>query len=138
MMFALLSAEQIVGTLASKILSAGSVGYGAPAGVTLNGALAAMPIQAVDIFLVQANTNSLLSHFTSLVCYLFLQTRLPKLLRGVSTSRSNSNTLSSRSSMSGSNTTAPQQAAADNAMDSNGSKPSTNSGALGLGSGGMR
>jgi hypothetical protein len=80
MLFALLGAEQIVGTLASKILSAGSFGYAAPAGVTLNGALAVTPIQAVDIFLVQANTNSLLSHFASLVCYLFLQTRLPRSL----------------------------------------------------------
>jgi hypothetical protein len=117
MLFALLGAEQIVGTLASKILSAGSFGYAAPAGVTLNGALAVTPIQAVDIFLVQANTNSLLSHFASLVCYLFLQTRLPKL-------RSGSPTINN---ISGSNATAPQ--AADNAKDGNGSKGPTCNGA---------
>lgn len=72
--FALLGAEQIVGTLASKILSAG--GY-VTANTPLSSAYAVTPIQAVDIFLVQANTNSLLAHFAALVCYLLLLTRLP-------------------------------------------------------------
>lgn len=34
-------------------------------------------LQALDIFLVQANTNVLVAHFAPLVCYLFLQTQLP-------------------------------------------------------------
>lgn len=71
--FALLGAEQIVGTLVSKILTASS--YGQPFSAAM--VVSTTPIHAVDIFLVQANTNSLLSHFVGLVCYLWLlQTRL--------------------------------------------------------------
>lgn len=80
MTFSLLGAEQIVGTLASKMLSSGG-GYApfmAPSLNTMNGiaGLGTTPIQAVDIFLVQANTNSMLAHFSSLLCYILLQTRL--------------------------------------------------------------
>ncbi|KAJ1420067.1 hypothetical protein B484DRAFT_453208 [Ochromonadaceae sp. CCMP2298] len=71
MLFSLLGAEQIVGTLAAKILT--SSGY-AP---LLSVGATNTPFQAVDIFLVQANTNAIFSHFVALVCYVLLQTRLP-------------------------------------------------------------
>ena len=35
--------------------------------------------RALDVFVVQANTNTLLSHFCSLAASLWLLTRLPKL-----------------------------------------------------------
>lgn len=84
MMFSVLGAEQIAGTLTSKILSSGG-GYSPFLAPTMNAinpgngisALSATPIQAVDIFLVQANANTMLAHFISLICYLLLQTRLP-------------------------------------------------------------
>ena len=67
MFVTLLGAEQIVGTLASKVLSLqgiqpliGTVG-------TQNS------LQALDIFLVQANTNTLLALFSPVVCYWGLQ-----------------------------------------------------------------
>ena len=34
-------------------------------------------LQALDIFLVQANTNVLVAQFVPLVCNLFLQTQIP-------------------------------------------------------------
>ena len=68
MLVTLLGAEQIVGTLASKVLSLqgiqpviGTIG-------TQNS------LQALDIFLVQANTNTLLALFSPIACYLLLQT----------------------------------------------------------------
>lgn len=39
-------------------------------------------LQALDIFLVQANTNVLVAQFVPLVCSLFLQTQIP--LQGAS------------------------------------------------------
>ena len=75
MFVTLLGAEQIVGTLASKVLSLqgiqpiiGTIG-------TQNS------LQALDIFLVQANTNTLLALFSPVVCYLFLQT--PSFLKSI-------------------------------------------------------
>eukprot|EP01031_Cornospumella_fuschlensis_P030856 gene30856-37287_t len=66
----IIGAEQIAGTLASKVLSS----------QTLGGLLATNQIansfQPLDIFLVQANTNVLVSHFASLLCYILLQTQL--------------------------------------------------------------
>ena len=73
MLVSLLGAEQIVGTLASKVLS--QQGY-----VPVMAAVgAANPqIQALDIFLVQANTNCLVAHFIPLVAYLWAQSKLPR------------------------------------------------------------
>lgn len=66
----IIGAEQIAGTLASKVLSS----------QTLRELLAtnqlANSFQSLDIFLVQANTNVLVSHFASLLCYILLQTQL--------------------------------------------------------------
>ncbi|CAB9508402.1 Protein of unknown function (DUF3611) [Seminavis robusta] len=73
MFLTLLGAEQTVGVLAIKVMtqrpwnSAGGMGmmeYG---------------LQPLDILVVQANTNSLLSHFASLVCFLYLNRYVDKL-----------------------------------------------------------
>ena len=72
MFITLLGAEQIVGTLASKVLSSPNY-FPQFTSTTPQG------VQALDIFLVQANTNVLVSHFASLVCYLYVQTQLPQL-----------------------------------------------------------
>lgn len=73
----LVGAEQIVGVLASKILS-----NQGPGQFTLSpglaGSASSAPFQALDIFLVQANTNCLVAHFASLVIYVVLQTQLPQ------------------------------------------------------------
>lgn len=79
MLFSLIGAEQIVGTLASKILSSSGFSPVFTANVS--------PFQAVDIFLVQANTNALVSHFASLTCYILLQTQLPNMINSVITSK---------------------------------------------------
>ena len=71
MAITLLGAEQIVGVLAAKVLTMQGLplsgGFGAGGGV-----LGAQSIQPLDILIVQANTNTLLSHFVSLVCGLWL------------------------------------------------------------------
>ena len=66
-------AEQIVGNLASKVLT--SQGSFIPIVQTAGSAQNAL--QALDIFLVQANTNVLVAQFVPLVCNLFLQTQIP-------------------------------------------------------------
>lgn len=76
MLFSLIGAEQIVGTLASKILSSPGLAFSP---LLTTGTATTSPFQAVDIFLVQANTNALVAHFVSLVCYIILQTQLPAL-----------------------------------------------------------
>ena len=77
MFFTVIGAEQIVGTLTSKILSSqGVVPLLASPGMVGSGPGAVF--QPVDIFLVQANTNAMLSQFCNLVCYLLLQTQFPK------------------------------------------------------------
>jgi len=71
MLTTLIGAEQIIGLLAAKALT---IQGASPFG--LNGvnsaAVAVQTLQPLDIFIVQANTNTLLSHFVSLVCCLFL------------------------------------------------------------------
>lgn len=73
MFFSLLGAEQIVGTLASKILSAQSVSGFIPINPAAVSNLASNTFQPLDIFLVQANTNILVSHFAPLLCFILLQ-----------------------------------------------------------------
>ena len=68
MFVTLLGAEQIVGTLASKVLSLQGI-------QPIIGTIGAQnSLQALDIFLVQANTNTLFALFSPIVCYLLLQT----------------------------------------------------------------
>lgn len=66
----IIGAEQIAGTLASKVLSSQTIG-----GLLATNQIA-NAFQPLDIFLVQANTNVLVSHFASLLCYILLQTQL--------------------------------------------------------------
>ena len=68
MFVTLLGAEQIVGTLASKVLQLQGVQPIIGTVMTANSSL-----QALDIFLVQANTNILLALFAPLACYLLLE-----------------------------------------------------------------
>jgi Protein of unknown function (DUF3611) len=74
----LLAAEQIVGALAIKVLtmprSTATYLLGGAGAAALEGSL-----QPLDILIVQANTNSLLSHFCSLVLLLWLVDPLHKL-----------------------------------------------------------
>jgi hypothetical protein len=67
MALAILGAEQIVGGLAIKVLTTSTT---APA--VYQGSQAANLLQPLDILVVQANTNTLFSHFCSVVAYLFL------------------------------------------------------------------
>jgi len=69
MLVTLIGAEQIVGLLAAKVLTMQGVFPGS--GVGLAG-VTAQTIQPLDILIVQANTNTLLSHFFSLLSGLYL------------------------------------------------------------------
>jgi len=68
--FALISAEQFVGSLIGKVLSSQGIQqlYGGGVGVP-------QTVQPTDIFVIQANTNTLFSHFLSLVITLRLLQR---------------------------------------------------------------
>jgi hypothetical protein len=74
MAFALVSAEQVVGLLIARALSLqglqSAVGSVAQFGIPLQA------IRPLDVFVVQANTNTLASHFISLVSALWLKRRL--------------------------------------------------------------
>jgi len=72
MFITLLGAEQIVGTLASKVLSNQGIGF-----LPMTTMASTNTLQALDIFLVQANTNTLCAHFAPLLSYLGLLTQLP-------------------------------------------------------------
>lgn len=74
MLTSLISAEQIVGALAIKVLTS------APARTTV--ALlesSSNYLQPLDILVVQANTNTLFSHFSSLTALLYMTKSLAKL-----------------------------------------------------------
>ncbi|CAJ1944565.1 unnamed protein product [Cylindrotheca closterium] len=70
MLFTIVGAEQIVGALAIKVLTTSR---------TLAIDQSSSLIQPLDILVVQANTNTLFSHFTSLVALLYLAKQLCKL-----------------------------------------------------------
>jgi hypothetical protein len=70
MLFTLLGAEQIVGVLAIKVLTTSRT-------VTLMESSSLL--QPLDILVVQANTNTLFSHFSSLAALLYLSKSLLKL-----------------------------------------------------------
>jgi hypothetical protein len=74
MLITLIGAEQIVGTLASKVLSVNS-GFAVPM-LTSSGLASSSTLQALDIFLVQANTNVLVAHFVPLLTNIWLQTQV--------------------------------------------------------------
>ncbi|GBF94821.1 hypothetical protein Rsub_07993 [Raphidocelis subcapitata] len=64
---ALLGISSLVGTLVAKTLSNASVGAGVVAA-----AAEYNPVIGLDVFLVQAATNTLLGHFLALICSLWL------------------------------------------------------------------
>jgi len=70
MFVTLIASEQIVGTMVAKAMSI--VFSGVQGQVTASANLAGMSLQAVDVLIVQASTNTLLSHTTSLANSLFL------------------------------------------------------------------
>mmetsp|Transcript_31269 Transcript_31269/g.61987 ORF Transcript_31269/g.61987 Transcript_31269/m.61987 type:complete len:277 (+) Transcript_31269:60-890(+) len=63
----LLGAQYIVGTLVAKAMQ-NVVGFGAGS----MGGISSQVLQPLDVLVVQANTNILLSHFISLACLLWL------------------------------------------------------------------
>jgi hypothetical protein len=67
MLVTLIGAEQIIGLLAARVLTTATT-------ATTMGVLSSTSqvLQPLDILIVQANTNTLLSHFVSLVCTLYL------------------------------------------------------------------
>jgi hypothetical protein len=72
LLFNLLAAEEIVGRLAVKVLSQ-QAQTGAAWSAGLQG------LQPLDILVVQANTNSIFSHFLSLASLLFMTKKVHKL-----------------------------------------------------------
>jgi Protein of unknown function (DUF3611) len=74
MFLTLLGAEQTVGVLAIKVLTARPWNNPSPFGAPFDASL-----QPLDILVVQANTNALLSHFCSLVSLLYLTRYVKKL-----------------------------------------------------------
>jgi hypothetical protein len=77
MLFTLIGAEQIIGLLAAKILTAQGVNPFSSNAQILGGQVT--PFNAIDILIVQANTNTLVSHFVSLVCTLLMTKSVGKL-----------------------------------------------------------
>ena len=75
MFVTLIGAQQIVGLLASKLLTMQGV---APFGMSA-AAVSTQTLQPLDILIVQANTNTLLSHFISLVCCLIMTRSVDRL-----------------------------------------------------------
>jgi len=65
MVLCLLGAETIVGTLAAKALTQSASAAGA-------GGFVPSPVQALDVLIVQANTNTIFAHFISLCANLRL------------------------------------------------------------------
>ncbi|GKY93634.1 hypothetical protein MPSEU_000330800 [Mayamaea pseudoterrestris] len=72
LLFNLLAANQIIGGLAVKVLTQ-------QASATQWAANGIQGLQPLDILVVQANTNSILSHFLSLGSLLFMTEKLPPL-----------------------------------------------------------
>ena len=70
MLITLIGAEQIVGTLVAKAITGALI----PVQGTALASTSAMQLQALDIFIVQANTNTLLSHLASLLNSLYICT----------------------------------------------------------------
>eukprot|EP00286_Rhodomonas_abbreviata_P017839 CAMPEP_0181323974 /NCGR_PEP_ID=MMETSP1101-20121128/20089_1 /TAXON_ID=46948 /ORGANISM="Rhodomonas abbreviata, Strain Caron Lab Isolate" /LENGTH=283 /DNA_ID=CAMNT_0023432073 /DNA_START=28 /DNA_END=879 /DNA_ORIENTATION=+ len=69
MLVTLFGAEQIVGMLVAKSISGN---------VVLSAQTVQMQLQALDILVVQANTNTMLSHLASLCNSLYITTLIPK------------------------------------------------------------
>eukprot|EP00563_Minutocellus_polymorphus_P020230 CAMPEP_0197716626 /NCGR_PEP_ID=MMETSP1434-20131217/1450_1 /TAXON_ID=265543 /ORGANISM="Minutocellus polymorphus, Strain CCMP3303" /LENGTH=297 /DNA_ID=CAMNT_0043301015 /DNA_START=13 /DNA_END=906 /DNA_ORIENTATION=- len=82
MLVTLMGTFVIIGGLATKVLTAGGLSpFGAvgAGGIAGGGAVALQTVQPLDILIVQANANTLLSHFVSLFVSLFLTRYVKKL-----------------------------------------------------------
>jgi Protein of unknown function (DUF3611) len=78
----LLAAQQIVGSLAIKVLTRGGGLGGGGAGLLMGPAAASLldgAVQPLDILIVQANANQLLAQFCSLVSLLYMTGNVEKL-----------------------------------------------------------
>jgi hypothetical protein len=73
MLLTLLGAEAIVGTLLSKSLTLPQIGTGVYTQIDPS-----RIIQSLDLFVVQANTNTVLAHFAGLVASIWLLNRITK------------------------------------------------------------
>jgi hypothetical protein len=71
MFLTLIGAEAIVGVLVAKSLSQAQTALITPDSAN-------RIVQPIDIFIVQANTNTMLAHFTGLLCGFWLQDRIAK------------------------------------------------------------
>jgi len=71
MFLTLIGAEAIVGVLVAKSLSQAQTALITPDSAN-------RIVQPIDIFIVQANTNTMLAHFTGLICSFWLQDRIAK------------------------------------------------------------
>jgi hypothetical protein len=78
MLVTLIGAEQIVGLLAAKVLTMQGVSPFGTIGTSLP-VSGSQTLQPLDILVVQANTNTLMSHFLSLVGCLYLTRSVHKL-----------------------------------------------------------
>jgi len=75
----LIGAEQIIGLLVAKVLTMqGAFPGGGMSGVG-GASLSSQTLQPIDILVVQANTNTIVSHFISLVSWLYLTRRVREL-----------------------------------------------------------
>lgn len=70
MFVSIIGAEQMTGSLVVQALSSQTLGGLLSANSMVN------PFQPMDIFLVQANTNAMLSHFAALVCFVLMLRQL--------------------------------------------------------------
>jgi len=71
MLMTILGAEQIVGVLAARSLSFQNFNGGIGNNLNAAGNFVSQTLQPLDILIVQANTNTLLSHFISLLLMLW-------------------------------------------------------------------
>ncbi|CAM9366422.1 unnamed protein product [Discosporangium mesarthrocarpum] len=81
MLLALVGAEQIVGTLVAKVLYSQGFQPSVMVGTAGAAEFSQAQFRALDVFVVQANTNTLLSHFCALSASLWLTTQSSKLNR---------------------------------------------------------
>lgn len=91
----LIAGQEIIGKLAIKVLTLGvptmyNSGGGAMSGISASSILD-NTLQPIDILVVQANNNSLLSHFISLTCHLYLTNIIKKIDPSSSSTTTNNN-----------------------------------------------
>lgn len=79
MLVTIIGAEQIVGGLAARVLSMqGVTPFGGGVSGAVNG-VSSQTVQPLDILIVQANTNTLFSHFVGLLCGVYFNRWIDRL-----------------------------------------------------------